>query len=108
MNPFDEFEQNDTIQELSIVIRVETRGRKKNTYITGWAISEDELKDHVKSIKKSCACNGSIKDVVDPLDTIGESHPVKTIQFQGDVVDFVTKYIINLGVNPNSISKLIG
>jgi translation initiation factor 1 (eIF-1/SUI1) len=65
MNPFDEnnkitinnpFNDNDNneIETIDILIEiwVEESGRKKNTYITGWNLNDNELKEHLKIIKK--------------------------------------------------------
>lgn len=94
MNPFEE--ENDdkntnTFVQHDIEIWLETYGRKKNTFISGWTMSEDEF----KSIKKANGCNGSMKKDK-------ESGKV-VIQFQGDIVDYVHKYLINAGVEEQNI-----
>jgi len=47
-NEFEEELLNNTI----IDIWVEVNGRKKNTYIYGWDLELNELKDHLRTIKK--------------------------------------------------------
>ena len=46
MNPFEEniIITNNLKNEINIDIWIETFGRKKNTYISGWILSDLELK----------------------------------------------------------------
>ena len=46
-----------------IEIWIEELGRKKNTYISGWL--DDNMKEHIKYIKKHKGCNGTIKKLED-------------------------------------------
>jgi translation initiation factor SUI1 len=98
MDPFEEF-NNDMIlpKEVNIEIWVEQNGRKKNTYISGWEISDDCLKSHLKTIKKKNGCNGTIKTLSNNSDII------QVIQLQGDQTDFVKKYIIEQGIESKNI-----
>ena len=100
MNPSDEFVDNNTMMtDMSIKIWVEARGRKKNTYITGWDIPDEKVKEHIKNIKKKVGCSGEIKDKEDPKTL----EVIKIIHFQGDVVTEFVKYITNLGIDSKSI-----
>ena len=51
MNPFEDYDTNNT-ESKDITIWVETNGCKKNTYISGWNISDSQIKEHLKTIKK--------------------------------------------------------
>jgi translation initiation factor 1 (eIF-1/SUI1) len=97
MNPFEDdiFDNTNTIFQMNIEIWLETYGRKKNTFISGWEISEDELKNHLKNIKKKNGCNGTIKKIPDTNKLI--------LQFQGDHIDFLKKYLCDNNVEPENI-----
>ncbi len=91
MNPFEEIEINTVnLNNIHIEIWIETMGRKKNTYISGWSIDPEELKNHLKNIKKKNGCNGSIKNN-------------NILQLQGDHIEYITEYIINTGIDTNNI-----
>lgn len=81
----------------NIEIWVEERGRKSNTYIYGWNIDEDMLKNHLKIIKKKKGCNGSFKEMSKEMGLI------KVIQLQGNVKDYVISYLKENGVNEDEI-----
>jgi translation initiation factor 1 (eIF-1/SUI1) len=94
MNPFEEF-NNDTnlIKEIKIEIWVDQNGRKKNTYISGWDIPNDQLKEHLKIIKKKNGCNGTIKTLTNNVETI------TVMQFQGDQVEFIKEYLVSQNIS---------
>jgi translation initiation factor 1 (eIF-1/SUI1) len=81
----------------NIEIWVEERGRKADTYVYGWNIDDETLKNHLKIIKKKRGCNGSIKEV------IKENGPIKVMQLQGNVKDYVVGYLIENGINEDYI-----
>ena len=98
MNPFEDIPikndiineyKNDIVNENKIDIWVANSGRKKNTYISGWNLSDLILKNHIKNIKKKNGCNGTLKKLtVDSIEKI-------VIQLQGDHIDFMTNYLID-------------
>lgn len=99
-NPFEEMNNNSIITKNSnIEVWVEANGRKKNTYISGWELTNDQLKEHIKTIKKKNGCNGTIKDIINE-DTAGIT---QVIQLQGDHVDFVVNYLKQNNVDPSAI-----
>lgn len=64
MNPFEDIEENtEEIKENNISCpELWTENEKRiNTYLSGWNLTESELKEHLKIIKKKKGCNGSIK-----------------------------------------------
>jgi translation initiation factor SUI1 len=101
MNPFEDISTNSNTntKAFSIQIWVEANGRKKNTYVSGWTIPDDQLKEHLKSIKKKNGCNGTIKEV--PNET--NSELVKVIQLQGDHSDYINQYLVQNGVEQGNI-----
>jgi translation initiation factor 1 (eIF-1/SUI1) len=99
-NPFEEMNNNSIITKNSnIEVWVEANGRKKNTYISGWELTNEQLKEHIKTIKKKNGCNGTIKDIINE-DTAGIT---QVIQLQGDHVDFVVNYLKQNNVDPSAI-----
>ena len=98
MNPFfneneNENENND-IESNNINIWIETTGRKKNTYISGWNIDDNILKEHLKNIKKKVACNGTVKN----LENIISHTELKVIQLQGNHIDYMIDYLTSNGI----------
>ena len=94
LNPFasnndDNFNCEQNNNSL-IEIWMETNGRKKNTYISGWNLELSNLKEHLTFIKKKNGCNGSIKNN-------------NTLHLQGDHIEFMTKYLIDNGCDKNNI-----
>lgn len=99
-NPFEEMNNNSIITKKSnIEVWVEANGRKKNTYISGWELTNEQLKEHIKTIKKKNGCNGTIKDIINE-DT---AEITQVIQLQGDHVDFVVNYLKQNNVDPSAI-----
>ena len=80
-----------------IEIWIESTGRKKNTFISGWNINNNELKNHLKYIKKKNGCNGTIKDI--SIDSIKKI----VILLQGDHVDYIYNYLIQNGITNTDI-----
>ena len=100
MNPFQNNNLESTISiQSDINIWVETNGRKKNTYISGWNLTDDKLKEHLIFIKKKNGCNGTIKFVT----TIDNDEPVKALHLQGNHVNYLFKYLIDNGCEKHSI-----
>ena len=109
MNPFEEINDitnitnitNNTIitKESKIEIWVEINGRKKNTYVSGWNISEDQLKEYLREIKKKNGCNGTIKTISN--DTTNEL--ITVMQLQGDHINYMFDFLIHHQIESNSI-----
>lgn len=105
MNPFETIfnKDFDEIKNLSkeykITVWVEPNGRKNNTYISGWKIPDSEMKEHLKTFKKKNGCNGTIKEVINE----SKDELVKVMQFQGDHIDNIIKYLNKNGVDSDSI-----
>ncbi len=101
MNPFEDINDNTIIKkESKIEIWVEVNGRKKNTYVSGWNITEDQLKDHLKTIKKKNGCNGTIKEIPNSSGT----ELITVMQFQGNHSDYMYDYLISQQVDSTSIT----
>jgi len=102
MDPFNfnyenNFQNNEDFCE--IIIWLEKRGRKSNTYMTGWNLSKNDLKEHLKNLKKKFGCNGSIKNKKKNNNTILLFH------LQGDWQNKLEKYLISQGINNNNIRR---
>ncbi len=96
MNPFEEEEETVTVpKENNITIWKENRGRKTNTYITGWNIDIDDLKSYLKEFKQSKGCNGSIK--IEDDDTY-------KLHFQGDKIDDFIEFMLSKGIDKDTIT----
>jgi len=100
MNPFEETEeiQNKEITSL-IEIWIEPCGRNKKTFISGWNLSDTELKEHISIIKKKLATGGTLlKKVSDDKIVLS-----KIIQLNGDCVDYMYNYLKEQMIEPNLI-----
>ena len=99
-NPFEDNGSNDNANsfgldsELNVVLWKESRGRKTNTYVSGWNIEENELKQYLKEFKKTNGCNGSIKNEDSGL----------IFHLQGDKIDELTKFMIMKGIKEDNIT----
>jgi translation initiation factor 1 (eIF-1/SUI1) len=100
MNPFEEIEKQVPVKEtMKIEIWVETCGRKKNTYASGWDLPDAELKEHLKVIKKKTCCNGTIKE----LDNVITDTKTKVVLLQGDHSEYIREYLLATGINNEDI-----
>ena len=104
LNPFEENNNtlnqnnNNTLKnEINIEIWLETYGRKKNTYISGWVLQQDELKEHIKNIKKKNGCNGTQKKYVK------DENEIDVILLQGDHIKYMVKYLNDLDISLDNI-----
>ena len=90
MNPFDDNFEEDEFTGLSkIDVRLHKRGRKSNTYVENWNLTKEELKTHLKTLKKTLGSNGSLKknDKVEGW----------VLHLQGDRRNDVKSYLIDVG-----------
>ena len=95
MNPFENIEEKNTyIPKLDKVIEIwaEDRGRKSDTFISGLPLTKDELLLHLKNIKKSKGCNGSVKELVDENGING-----LLLHIQGNQKDYLKEYFNKIG-----------
>ena len=99
MNPFEEEDKIDITEIKLIEIWVEVNGRKKNTYVAGWNISDSEIKEHIKIIKKKNGCNGTLKELTQD----GKPEPIKVIQLQGEHVDYLKSYLKEQNIDQSLI-----
>jgi translation initiation factor 1 (eIF-1/SUI1) len=95
---FDNFEET-TEKDLcsnKLEIRVVKNGRKSVTYLDGWELGMDELKVHMKELKKKHGCNGSVK----------EKNGKVVFMLQGDKSYELIEYLKKVGINEGDI-KLV-
>lgn len=98
-NPFEiESTSLENFDDESLLISVERQGRKQNTFISGWEITESDMKTHLKNLKRSLGCNGSIKT----HKINGEETTV--LHLQGNKSDKVYEYLIGQGIDEKAIS----
>ena len=105
MDDFDTFdeveEQSFDISERKLVIRVDKRNaRKAITYIEEWDLDIEEMKQHLKKLKTTLGCNGSVKNK-----TI-DGNKVVIFQLQGDKRVELMKYLIENGIKENNITVI--
>jgi len=100
MNPFENEgnNTNDIFLEEKLLITVEKRGRKTNIYLSGWEIPIEELKVHLKNLKRSLGCNGSIKEkeINNNMTTV--------LHLQGYHMEKLKQYLIEKNVNEDIIT----
>jgi translation initiation factor 1 (eIF-1/SUI1) len=100
-NPFDDDNDDENDVQISSISNVtiwkEQSGRKTNTYITGWNIDINEMKDHLKVFKNKNGTNGSIKKCVE------NDEEMLKVQLQGDYVDKFFDFLVETGVNKDNI-----
>jgi translation initiation factor 1 (eIF-1/SUI1) len=95
MNEFNDTSLNNIdslLDDINHKITIFTRqnGKKHNTYIVGWNINESDLKAHLKTLKTTNGCNGSIKTI----EFEGKQQPA--IHLQGNKLDIVKEYLVNI------------
>ena len=101
INPFSNQDDNEAIKTVAktftnkIELCIITTGKKSNTYITYWDISDEELKEHLKVIKIKKGCSGSIKK---------ETSGLTTLHLQGNLKKFMIEYFSKLGINESLLS----
>ncbi len=100
MDPFNLDKKNDFKFEdnFNIEIWIEKRGRKKNTYLSGWKLEKSELKTHLKTLKKSLGCNGCIKNITT------DKGDMRVLHLQGDRVNDLNTYLLKNSVTKESIT----
>ena len=98
MNPFEENDdeseekKNVSFKPNNVEIWLEIKGRHKNTFITGLDFETDDLKEHLKNLKKKHGCNGSLKeDLID-----GENK--KVLKLQGDHIDNIQNFLMSINI----------
>jgi len=84
-------------EEENILITKEKRGRKTNIFISGWDISPDDKKAHLKKFKTKFGCNGSVKDKL--INSVEEN----VIHLQGEHTDKIIEYLCDNGVDKSKI-----
>ena len=99
MNPFEEniIITNNLKNEINIDIWIENFGRKKNKYISGWILSDLELKEHLKNIKKKNGCNGTLKKY------IKDNNEIDILMLQGNHIQYMVKYLNDLNISLDNI-----
>ena len=104
MNPFeeetfddfdDEFKNDSLLLDTKkiIISCQDVKGKKKMTFVENWDLEKDELKEHLKILKKRLGCNGSVKNTDEGI----------IFQLQGDKKDIIRQYLIDNNINEENI-----
>ncbi len=108
MDPFFHMETTNIMAEATslinkkkITIMGSSRGRKADTYIIHWELSEEDAKAHLKKMKQDFGCNGSIKMVE------FEGKEVKGIHLQGDKIKKAEEYLRKLNFKDLDVKMII-
>jgi translation initiation factor 1 (eIF-1/SUI1) len=101
MDPFIQIQNNTIIDEINVIIFGEKCGRRSNTYIIGWNISEVESKSALEKMKKQFGCGGSIKMVN------YEGTEQRALHLQGDKITKVEQFLKNMNIQNLTVKELI-
>lgn len=97
----DVVEDNEIEFNDNIIIFSEKNGRKTNTYLIKWNIDKNELKDHLKTLKRKYGCNGSIKN------KNFQGSEYESLHLQGELKDELKEYLLSKDINENMIEVKI-
>ena len=92
---FEETSENELVGN-KLEIRVVRNGRKSVTYLSGWELEREELKAHMKELKKTYGCNGSVK----------EKDKKVVFMLQGEKSEELIEYLKKVGIKESDI-KLV-
>ncbi len=84
-----------------VVVFCERSGKRYNTYIVGWNVSEDETKNALEKLKKTFGCGGAIKNI------IYEGKETQSINLQGNFVIKTGAYLKTLKISNLIIKELV-
>lgn len=92
---FDNFEETNENELVGnkLEIRVVRNGRKSVTYLSGWELEREELKAHMKELKKKHGCNGSVKEKDDNV----------VFMLQGEKSEELIEYLKKVGIKESDI-----
>lgn len=95
----DELNFNDELNEdlSNITLFSERNGRKTNTYILDWNIDKEDMKTHLRNLKRKYGCNGSIKIKK------YQGEEKEAIHLQGELKMEVKEYLISNGIEESKI-----
>lgn len=102
MDPFNIKKEELTFDEDNkIILWKDKKGRKTNTYFSGWNLEKSELKNHLKKLKKTLGCNGSLKKI----NTDDKNKEEFIVHLQGDKELEIISYLIDNNISENNIVK---
>jgi len=95
-------EQNKNIfNDDKIVVFCERSGKRHNTYIVGWNISDEEIKKNLEKMKKTFGCGGAIK-------TINyEGKETQALNLQGNFIIKTGEYLKSLKLSNLIIKEMV-
>ncbi len=102
MDPFNIKKEELTFDEDNkIILWKDKKGRKTNTYFSGWNLENFELKNNLKKLKKTLGCNGSLKKI----NTDDKNKEEFIVHLQGDKELEIISYLIDNNISENNIVK---
>ena len=84
-------------EEKNILITKEKRGRKVNIFISGWDISLEDKKQHLKKFKTKFGVGGCVKNKM--INSIEEN----VLHLQGEYTDKIIEYLCDIGIDKSKI-----
>ena len=90
------------INDKEVVVFCEKTGRRYNTYIVGWDVSDDEIKHALEKMKKKFGSGGAIKKI-----NYEGCDDVKAINIQGNFVIKTGDYLKSLNVQNLIIKEFV-
>lgn len=90
---------NEELEEdmSNIILFSERNGRKTNTYIMDWNIEKEDMKTHLRNLKRKYGCNGSIKTKK------YQGEEKEAIHLQGELKTEIKEYLMENGIKENKI-----
>ncbi len=101
MNPFNE-NKVEINNNFNIKLWTEKRGRKSDTYLSGWLQNKDELLIHHKQLKKNLGCNGTVKHKKKDND----NEKILLFHLQGNRIYDITEYLKGIGIKDSEIEVI--
>ncbi len=102
MDLFFNEQNNNIFDDEKIVVFCERSGKRHNTYIGGWNISEEETKTHLEKMKKKFGCGGAIKNI-----NYEGNENTKSLNLQGNFVVKTGEYLKSLKLKNLIIKELV-
>ena len=96
-------EQNKTLfNDEKIVVFCERKGKHYNTYIVGWNLTDEEIKNNLETMKKKFGCGGAIKNII-----YDGKNNIQAIYLQGNFPVKVGEHLKLLNIKNYIIKELI-
>lgn len=101
MDLFFNDQNKNVFNDDKIVVFCERSGRRHNTYIVGWNISDEEIKKNLEKMKKTFGCGGAIKTIT------YEGKETIALNLQGNFIIKTGDYLKSLKISNLIIKEMI-